>query len=106
MLIYGAYGIFAHKKTIKEFLQPMIEQVWGGGRGNVPLLLGQFFRTAIFLCRFLQFTNAFFGLILTIFAYFLLYIMCISLKNQTVFWAQNFCDVQLIPNFSRYPAWL
>ena len=31
MLIYGESGIFAHKKTIKQFLQPMIEQVWGGG---------------------------------------------------------------------------
>ena len=34
------------------------------------------------------------------------YIMCISSKSQTVFWAQNFRDVQLIPNFLRYPAWL
>ena len=37
---------------------------------------------------------------------FLLYIMCISSENQTVFWAQNFRDVQLISNFLRYPAWL
>ena len=31
MLIYGVSGIFSHKKTIKQFLQLMIEQVWGGG---------------------------------------------------------------------------
>ena len=37
---------------------------------------------------------------------FLLYIMCISSKSQAVFWAQNFRDVQLIPNFLRYAAWL
>ena len=29
MLIYRVSGIFAHKKTIKQFLQPIIEQVWG-----------------------------------------------------------------------------
>ena len=34
MLIYGVSGIFAHKKTIKQFLQPMIEQVFGGGGGG------------------------------------------------------------------------
>ena len=42
--------IFAHKKTIKQFLQPMIEQVWG--RGDVPFFLRQFFRATVFLCRF------------------------------------------------------
>ena len=42
---------------------------------------------------FFQLTNAFFGSILQIIAYFLLYIMCISSKSQTVFWAQNFRDV-------------
>ena len=35
MLIYGVSGIFAHKKTIKQFLQPMTEQVWGEGE-DVP----------------------------------------------------------------------
>ena len=43
----GVSGIFAHTKTIKRFLQPMIEQVWGGGVmcfEDVPLFLGQFFR--------------------------------------------------------------
>ena len=38
---------FAHKKTIKQFIQPMIEQVWGVGV-DVPLLLGQFFRASIY----------------------------------------------------------
>ena len=56
MLIYRVSGIFAHKKTIKQFLQPMIEQVWGGGwmcREDVPLFfLRQFFRATVFLCWF------------------------------------------------------
>ena len=75
MLIYGVSGIFAHKKTMKQFLQPMIEQVWGGGGeiyvpGGCAAFLGQFFRATVFLCRFFQFTDAFFGSILPIFAYF------------------------------------
>ena len=86
MLIYGVYGIFAHKETIKQFLQPMIEKVWERGG------------CAAFCVSFFQFTDAFFGSILPI-CIFLLYIMCISLKSQTVFWAQHFRDVQLIPNF-------
>ena len=110
MPIYGVPGTFAHKKTIKQFLQPIIEQVWGGGGGSAGRMccfLRQFFRATVFLCRFFfQFTDTFFGSILPIFAYFLLYIMCISSKSQTVFWAQNFRDVQLNRNFLRYPAWL
>ena len=35
MLIYEVSGLFAHKKTIKQFLQAMIKQVWGGGGGGV-----------------------------------------------------------------------
>ena len=53
----------------------MIEQVLG--EGDMPLFLGQFFRATIFLCRFFQFTDAFFGSILPTFAFFLLDIMCI-----------------------------
>ena len=114
MLIYGVSGIFAHKKTKTQFLQPLIEQVLGGGGLDVPggcaAFLRQFLRATVFLCRFFvvffQFTDAFFGSILPISAYFLLYIMCISSKSQTVFWAQNFRDVQLIPNVLRYPACL
>ena len=34
MLIYGVSGIFAHKKTTKQFLQPMIKRVFGGGGGG------------------------------------------------------------------------
>ena len=76
-------------------------------REDVPLLLGQFFRATIFLCRVFFFNSPlpFFGSILPIFAYFLLYIMCISSKSQTVFWAENFRDLQLISSFLRYPAW-
>ena len=110
MLIYGVSGIFSHKKTMKQFLQPMIEQVWGGGgmcREDVPLICVSFSELLYFCVGFfLQFTDAFFGSILPIFAYLLLYIMCISSKSQTVFWAQNFRVVQLIPNFLRYPACL
>ena len=36
MLIYGESEISAYKKTIKQFLQPMIEQVCEGGGGDVP----------------------------------------------------------------------
>ena len=110
MLIYGVSGIFAHKKTIKQFLQPMIEQVLGGGGGmcpeDVPLFCVSFSELLYFCVGFFQFTSAFFGLILPIFAYFWMYTMCLSSESQTVFWAQNFRDVQLIPKFLRYPAWL
>ena len=33
MLTYGEFGIFAHKETIKQFLQLMIQQVLGEGGG-------------------------------------------------------------------------
>ena len=77
-------------------------------REDVPLLLGRFFRATIFCDAFFPIHQClFWGSILPIFAlFFLPYIMCISSKSQTVFWAQNFRDVQLIPNFLRYPAWL
>ena len=65
MLIYGVSGIFAHKKTIKQFLQPIIRlnRSRGGGGGgerkgvwmcreDVSLFLGEFFRVTIFLCQF------------------------------------------------------
>ena len=61
MLIYGVSGIFAHKKTMKQFLQPMIEQVGGGVDvpGGRAAFLRQFFRATVFLGRFFQFTDAF-----------------------------------------------
>ena len=38
------YPEFAHKKTIKQFLQPMIEQVFGGRGGrDVPERCAAFF---------------------------------------------------------------
>ena len=52
MLIYGESGIFAHKKIIKQFLQPMTEQVWGDVPGGCAAFLRQFFRATVFLCRF------------------------------------------------------
>ena len=60
MLIYEVSRIFAHRKTIKQFLQPMIQQ--GVGGLDVPLFWGQFFRATIFCVGlFLQFTDAFVG---------------------------------------------
>ena len=103
MLIYGVSGIFAPKKTIKQFLQPMIEQVLRGGgwmcRENVWI---SFSELLYFCVGFFQFTNAFFGSILYQYLHiFFMYIICISSKSQTVFWAQNFRDVQLISNFFK-----
>ena len=110
MLIYGESEISAYKKTIKQFLQPMIEQVCGGG-GDVPggcaasfasvfqsycIFVSVFFFIPLMPC-WVDFTNI---------CIFLLYIICISSKSQTVFWAQNFRDAQFILNFLRYPACL
>ena len=87
-------GFLLIKKTIKQFLEPVIEQVWGGG-GGCRFLCVSFSELLYFCVGNFQFTHAFFGSILPIFAYFLLYIMCISSRSQTVFWAQSFRDVQL-----------
>ena len=77
----------------------------------MPGLMRRFFASVfqsycIFVSVFFNSQMLFCGSILPIFAYILLYIMCILSKSQTVFWAQNCRDVQLIPNFVRYPAWL
>ena len=50
-----------------------------------------------FLGRFYQYLHIFCCLLYV----FLLFIMCISSNSQTEFWAQNFRDVQLIPNFFK-----
>ena len=98
---------------MKQFLQPMIEQVWeGGGGGGVDLPGGcaAFFASAF--QSYCIFVSAFLipmPFLVWFYRYqhiFLLYIMCISSKSQTVFWAQNFRDIQLIPNFLWYPACL
>ena len=109
MLIYGVSGIFANKKTIKQFFQAMIEQVGGGGGvlnvmgGCAAFLTSAFSVATVFLCWFFSMHRCpFWGQ----FVPFLLYIMCISSKSQTVFWAQHFRDVQLIPNLLRYPSCL
>ena len=64
----------------------------GGGGGGLNHLALLFCKSVyIFvLVFFFQFTEAFLGSTLPIFAYFLLYIMRISSKSQTVFWARNF----------------
>ena len=98
---------FANKKTIKQFLQPMMEQMGGGGEcaGRMCCFSDVSFSVAtVFLCSF--FLNSPMRFLGVDSVPFLLYIMCISSKSQTMFWAQNFRDVQMIPNFFRYPAYL
>ena len=86
MLIYGVSGIFAHKKTIKQFLQPMI----GGGGVDVPggcaAIFGSVFQSYYILCRFFSIHRCLFWVDFTnICIFFLLYIMCISAKRQQCF---------------------
>ena len=106
MLIYGVSGIFAHKKTIKQFLQPMIEQVLGAGvdvSGGCATIFGSAFQSYyIFVLAFFNSPMPFLGRFYQYLHIFLLYIMCISSKSQTVFSAQNFLDVQLIPDWLWY----
>ena len=76
MLIYGVCGTFAHKKTIKQFLQPMIEQVLGRGgvcRKDVPLFLGQFFKATIFFASVFSIHRRLFWVDFTNIYIFLLY---------------------------------
>ena len=90
MLIYGVSGIFAHKKNIKQFLQPMIEQVFGGRLdvlgGCAAMFRSVFQSYYIFVSVFFQFTDAFFGSILLIFAYFfaIYYVYFIKKSNSVL----------------------
>ena len=92
MLTYGVSGIFALKKTIKQFLQPMIEQVLGSGGGGVDVpggcvvFLRQLFRAFVFLYRFFfQFTDAFFWVDFTnIYIVFAIYYMYFIKKSNSV----------------------
>ena len=70
----------------------------------MPLFFVGFSELLYFCVGFFNSPDAFFGSILPIFAYFCCIIVCISSKSQTVFWGQNFRDVQLIAKFLRYPA--
>ena len=59
MLIYGVSGNFAHKKTIKQFLQPMTEQVWGEG---CAAIFGSVFQSYyIFVSDFFSIHQCLFG---------------------------------------------
>ena len=55
MLIYGVSEFLLIRKAIKQFLQSMIEHVFGRG-GDVPggcaTFLRQFFRATVFSCWF------------------------------------------------------
>ena len=92
MLIYGVSGIFAYKKTIKQFLQPMIEQVLGGGGGGwgCAARMCHFFASVfqsycIFVSVIFNSPMPFFGSILPIFEYFFAVYYVYSSKSQTVF---------------------
>ena len=52
--------------------------------GGCAAFLRQFFRATVFLCRFFQFTDTFFGSILPIFAYFLTVYYMYFIKSQTL----------------------
>ena len=87
MLIYGVSGIFAHKKTIKQFLQPIIEQVGGGGVcwEDVPRFLRQFFRATVFLCRFFSLHRRLFWVDFTnIYISFAVYYVYIKKSNSVL----------------------
>ena len=76
----------------------------GGASGYAGRMCRLFASVFKIYCTFVSvfsIQQCLFGSILLLFAYFWLYIMCISSRSQTVFWAQNFRDVQLIPNFFK-----
>ena len=88
MLIYGKSGIFAHKKTIKQFLQLMIEQVWQGGgwmcRKDLPLFCISFSELLYFCVSFFQFTDAFLGRFTNICIFLAVYYVYFIKKSNSV----------------------
>ena len=86
----------------------MIEQVWGGGLdvpGGCAAFCISFSRATVLLCRFFfNSTMPFWVDFTTICIFLAVYVYFIKKSNSV--WAQNFRDVQLIPNFLRYPACL
>ena len=89
MLTYEVSGIFAHKETIKQFLQPMIEQVFGrggGGKGRCAAIFGSGFQSYyMFVLGFFNSLMPFFGSILPIFAsVFAVYYLYFIKKSNSV----------------------
>ena len=84
MLIYRVSGIFAHKNTIKQFLQPMIEQVWGGGGGCAGRMCISFSELLNFCVRFFQFTMPFWVDFTNICIFFAVYYVYFIRKSNSV----------------------
>ena len=88
MLIYRISEISAYKKTIKQFLQPMIEQVLGGGwmcKEDMLLFLGQFFRANyIFVSVFFNSPMPFWVDFTTICIFFAVYYVYFINKSNSV----------------------
>ena len=81
MLIYGVSGIFAHKKTIKQFLQPMIELVWGDMPGGCAAFFASVFQSyCIFVSVLFNSPMPFFGS----FAYFCCILCVFHQKSNNV----------------------
>ena len=98
---------FAHKKTMKQFLQPMIEQVERGGGGwmcreDGPPFCVSFSELLYFCVGFFNSPMPFWVDFTNICIFFAVYYVHFIKKSK----AQNFRDVQLIPNFLRFPVWL
>ena len=77
---------FAHKKTIKQVLQPMIEQAWGGDvPGGCAAFFSQFFRATVFLCRFFSIYRCLFWVDFTnICIFFAVYYVYFIKKSNSV----------------------
>ena len=100
------------KKTIKQFLQPRIEQVFGGGGGGgvvdvsegCAAFLASVFPELLYFCvGFFQFTDAFFWVDFTdICIFFVAYYVYFIKKSVSL--AENFRDVQFICSINQDPA--